>query len=278
LTQQEDKIYFMAYPLHKDVFYTRDTIILQFLIINTLDQGIMIERIDCSIPKNFTKGASDVSRWSLGKASLKYFNISIKANAPDDYLIGPAILHYSKGGTNRCLSAGLINVHVINRNPEIKDVRIQQIKYPGLISDEAKFQFSAKLSDPDGPEDIKSWEVWSNIKGLLNNSSNPCKDYAIDFSRSDLPVGTHTITFTIRDQNSGLFQKEMILDVTPCTLKEYSGFTCIALIIAVCALIGAINIIIPRINQLRKWRRKYSNSNSKSSEDKSNDTDPPYIW
>lgn len=109
------------------------------------------------------------------------------------------------------------------------------------------------MSDPDGSEDIKSWEVWSNINGLLHNSLDPRKDnYTINFSRSNLSVGTHTITFTVTDNNGGVFQKEMALVVTPSIIIQYSGFTFLVGIIALCALINTW----PRIKQVREWWRK----------------------
>lgn len=137
LTQKEDNVYFMAYPLYKDVFHTSDPITIQFLIINALDEAIILDRIDCNVPKNFTNSTLYSGSLSLNKSSIEYFDYNITAKAPNDYLIGPAILNYSKEGTIRRLSAGLINVHVINRNPEIKNITIQQIEpYPNLISND----------------------------------------------------------------------------------------------------------------------------------------------
>jgi hypothetical protein len=235
--QQNEQVFFYAYPLIKDEFFINEPIILQFTIINALDHNIKFSKIECFTPNNinlYNKSLPNGEFW-IPNSTVKYFNYTICVNDnPTNYHLGPAILHYIDNGKAKNLSAGLIELNIIDRCPDITNIKIA---HKGSY-----YEFNANLSDPDGRDDIKQWDVWSSLDGDLKSCNNSCQDFLeFHYPISKLRSGWHEITFRVLDKHEKIVEKQLNLNVSDPIEKFLPPIAFLSLFLAVCSFINLLN-------------------------------------
>lgn len=254
--QVEKKINLIAYPVDTDEVYTDDNVTIQFLIINTLDNTVKIERLESEYPNNFTfiscnppKGMTyrrtnnvlyteSSGPSGISGSSYIYCDYKIKPRVPGNYVLKPAILRYSNSGSSTNVSSDMVYIKVKNRYVEVNNFSIM----PSPVVEGDSVILKAEMIDPDRNDTIQ-WELLSNINGLICKSQNKSNRNTTNFSfpTQKLSMGDHIITLKVHDNHNDFVERQLMLKVMRPWYKEYLAAFGIVTIIAICNLINTLD-------------------------------------
>jgi hypothetical protein len=280
--QQEERVFFIAYSLDDEEFFTSQNVTIQFLIINTLDSTVKFDSLTSVFPQRFVfEGCNPLENTKfeninnniyiktvglsgIRASSYVYCNYTIKPMYPGNYVLRPAILRYSKGDITKNISSDVVYLRIKNRPPEIMEMSIEPNPIRnrlilGRLFGRNKAIFHITLKDADINDPIKC-ELWSNIDGLIYKSGfSRSNTSCINVSHRDFSIGLHTIKLKSIDTYGGMTEHEMMLTVMPNYFLQYLVISGLMTIIALCNIINTFKLTPEFTNKWCGWfcRNRY---------------------